>query len=329
MAKLRPPSAPPPRFKPPTRHGVSPSLMVLPNTPVAHRPATPALLQLPADLPVYLLDYLEQSAHIPQGQTWHERLATGQVFDDAGHALGTDALYQPALRIYYYRHIVDEPRVPFDETILYEDAHLLVADKPHFLPVSPTGRYVQETLLVRLKKRTGLDDLTPIHRLDRDTAGVVLFSKQVASRNAYAAMFRARQVRKVYEAIAAHPADVVFPLTRQSRLVTATASFMQMQEVPGTPNSTTHISLLEARGAWARYRLQPITGQRHQLRVHMLALGLPLRFDAIYPVLTPQPAPGALDYTQPLQLLAQSIAFDDPVTGQARQFRSAHCLHLP
>jgi tRNA pseudouridine32 synthase / 23S rRNA pseudouridine746 synthase len=329
MAKLRAPATcllhAPLRAKPPTRHGVSPSLMVLPNTPLAHAAPAHALLQQP----VYLLDYLEQSALIPPGQTWHDRLSTGQVFDDAGQALGVDTLYVPALRIYYYRHIDNELRVPFDETILYEDAHLLVADKPHFLPVSPTGRYVQETLLVRLKNRTGLDDLTPIHRLDRDTAGVVLFSKQIASRNAYAAMFRARQARKVYEAVAPYRADIVFPITRQTRLATATASFMQMQEVPGPPNSTTHISMLEARGGWARYQLQPITGQRHQLRVHMLALGLPLRFDAIYPVLTPEPALGALDYTQPLQLLAQSIAFDDPVTGQARQFRSAHCLHLP
>lgn len=325
MAKLRPPSAPPPRTKPPMRHGVSPSLMVLPNTPLALAPAAHTLLQHH----VYLLDYLEQSAHIPSDQTWRDRLITGQVFDDAGHALGLDTLYAPALRIYYYRHIVDEPRVPFDETIIYEDAHLLVADKPHFLPVSPTGRYVQETLLVRLKNRTGLDDLTPIHRLDRDTAGVVLFSKQIASRNAYAAMFRARQAHKVYEAIAPYRANLIFPVTRQSRLVTAAASFMQMQEALGAPNSTTHISLLEARGDWARYQLQPVTGQRHQLRVHMLALGLPLRFDAIYPVLTPEPALGALDYSQPLQLLAQSIAFNDPVTGQARQFRSAHCLHLP
>lgn len=325
MAKQRPASAPPLRTKPPMRHGVSPSLMVLPNTPLVHSPAAHALLHQPA----YLLDYLEHSAHIPPGQTWRDRLSSGQVFDDAGLALGVDTLYAPTLRIYYYRHIVDEPRVPFDETIIYEDEHLLVADKPHFLPVSPTGRYVQETLLVRLKNRTGLDDLTPIHRLDRDTAGVVLFSKQIASRNAYAAMFRARQAHKVYEAIAPYRANLIFPVTRQSRLVTAAASFMQMQEALGAPNSTTHISLLEARGDWARYQLQPVTGQRHQLRVHMLALGLPLRFDAIYPVLTPEPALGALDYSQPLQLLAQSIAFNDPVTGQARQFRSAHCLHLP
>jgi tRNA pseudouridine32 synthase / 23S rRNA pseudouridine746 synthase len=320
MAKLRTPSLAstelPQSTKPPARHGVSPSLMALPNL------ATP-------DQPALLLHYLEQSAHIPLGQTWLERMQNGLVLDLNAQALDVHTAYVPGLRFYYYRHVLNEPRVPFEERIVYEDAHLLVADKPHFLPVSPTGRYVQETLLVRLKNRTGLDDLVPIHRIDRDTAGLVMFSKQVASRDAYAAMFRARKVHKIYEAIAPYKADVEFPRIHTSRLQTSAQSFMQMQEVPGSPNSTTHMRLLEARGPWARYQLEPVSGQRHQLRVHMLALGLPLRFDAIYPVLTPEPALGALDYSQPLQLLAQSIAFDDPVTYEPRRFESSQCLHLP
>ncbi len=331
MAKLRPPSlaatptnaafantpfatkiAP---FKPPMLRGVSPSLMVLPNA------AAPGQ-------PTHLLGYLQQSAYIPQGQTWLERMQTGLVLGSTGQPLPIDTPYQLGLRIYYYRHVANEPRVPFEATIVFEDEHLLVADKPHFLPVSPTGRYVQETLLVRLKNRTGARDLVPIHRIDRDTAGIVMFSKQVASRNAYAALFRQRKVNKVYEAIAPYQPALEFPRTHQSRLQTA-ASFMQMHEVAGPINSTTHISLLAVQGAWARYRLVPISGQRHQLRVHMLALGLPLRGDAIYPVLTPEPALDALDYSQPLQLLAQRIAFDDPVTGLAQQFCSTRTLEWP
>ncbi len=315
MAKLRPAGQDKPRLvKPPTISGVSPSLMALPN-------------DLRNNYPPLLLDFLQQSSYIPEGQDWHTRLANGQVLDLQGQPLPLDAPFVPGQRIYYYRHVPNEPKVPFEETIIFEDEHLLVADKPHFLPVSPTGRYVQETLLVRLKKRTGLDDLVPIHRIDRDTAGIVMFSKQVASRNAYAAMFRARQAHKVYEAIAPYNPALQFPITRHSRLQTA-ASFMQMHEVDGPANSSTHIELLEVQGAWARYRLQPVTGQRHQLRVHMMALGLPLRGDAIYPVLTPEPALDSLDYSQPLQLLAQSIRFDDPVTKCARHFRSNQCLQL-
>jgi tRNA pseudouridine32 synthase / 23S rRNA pseudouridine746 synthase len=274
------------------------------------------------------LSFLEHAVPVPNGQSWLLRMQSGLVLNDAGHALAPDAPYRPGQRIYYYRHVPDEPHIPFAETIIYQDAHLLVADKPHFLPVTPTGRYVQETLLVRLKKRTGLNDLVPIHRIDRDTAGLLLFSVQPATRDAYAALFRQRAVLKSYEAIAPYRADIRFPLTHRSRMVRA-ASFMQMQEVAGEPNTETHIELLEQRGPLARYRLHPVTGKRHQLRMHMLSLGIPICGDAIYPVLTPEPALDALDYSAPLQLLAQSIAFTDPVSQHQHSFSSMQTLRLP
>jgi tRNA pseudouridine32 synthase / 23S rRNA pseudouridine746 synthase len=305
--------------RPPTRHGVSPSVMALPPMAVFGSGVQPSSL----------LSYLELSTHIPPGQSWDERLKQGLVFDEQAQPLPVDAPYMPGKRIYYYRHIDAEPRIPFDEAVLYQDAHILVADKPHFLPVTPSGRYVQETLLVRLKQRTGLDDLAPLHRIDRDTAGLVLFSVQPATRGVYASLFKDRAVHKTYEAIAPYNAALPFPCTRESRMVRAAASFMQMQETSGQPNSCTQIHLLEQRGAWARYQLHPITGQRHQLRLHMLALGLPLLGDQIYPVLTPEPDIHALDYSQPLQLLAKSVAFVDPVTGEDRHFVSQLDLNWP
>ena len=298
----------------PTIDGVSPSVMTLPVFPAG-------------DAPNSLLLFLEQSAHIPAGQTWLERMQQSLVLSDAGLPFMPDTPYLAGQRVYYYRHVVDEPHVPFTESIIYQDAHLLVADKPHFLPVAPTGRYVQETLLVRLKKRTGLHDLVPIHRIDRDTAGLVLFSVQSATRDAYAALFRQRSVGKCYEAIAPFRADLRLPLVHRSRVVSA-ASFMQMQEAPGEPNTETHIALLEQRGALARYQLLPITGKRHQLRVHMMSLGMPICGDAIYPTLTPEPQLHALDYSQPLQLLAQRITFADPITGQQHAFNSLQHLAL-
>jgi tRNA pseudouridine32 synthase / 23S rRNA pseudouridine746 synthase len=305
----------PPMATLPTVDGVSPSVMTLPIFPVGQTPAS-------------LLSYLELSVHIPSGQTWLSRMQNALVLNDAGLPWLPQSPYVAGQRVHYYRHVVNEPQVPFTESILYQDAHLLVADKPHFLPVAPTGRYVQETLLVRLKKRTGLDDLAPIHRIDRDTAGLVLFSVQPCTRDAYAALFRQRSVAKCYEAIAPYPTDLRFPLVHRSRMVPA-ASFMQMQEVLGEPNTETHIELLEQRGAMARYRLRPITGKRHQLRVHMLSLGLPICGDAIYPVLTPEPQLDALDYSHPLQLLAQSIALVDPVTRLQHTFASQQRLVLP
>ena len=242
----------------------------------------------------------------------------GDVVDDTGTRITTQCAYTPLRRLYYYRAVEAEPRIPFDEVVLWQDEHLLVVDKPHFLPVLPSGKYLQETVLVRLKNKLGLQHLTPIHRIDRDTAGLVLFSVQPATRDAYHALFRNRTVRKTYEAIAPWNPALTWPRRIESRIVPG-AHFMQQVQVDGPPNTVTEIDVLEVHGRYARYQLQPITGHRHQLRVHMAALGLPLVGDGIYPSLTPE---GVLDHQRPLQLLAKAIEFEDPLTGQLRQLRS-------
>jgi tRNA pseudouridine32 synthase/23S rRNA pseudouridine746 synthase len=277
---------------------------------------------LPAGPWTLVIDFLPQRFPGVSKDTWLQRLHAGDVIDDQGQVLGPDAPYRAGLRLYYFRALAAEPRIPFEATILYQDEHLLVVDKPHFLPVVPSGKYLQETVLIRLKNALGLDALSPIHRIDRDTAGLVLFSKQVASRGAYQELFRTRQVDKTYACIAPWNADLAWPITRQSRIVPS-VHFMQQTEVDGIPNALTHITPVEVQGPLARYALKPVTGQRHQLRVHMAALGLPIVGDGIYPTLTPE---GSADYSQPLQLLAASIAFTDPITGQARHFESAKKL---
>jgi len=206
--------------------------------------------------------------------------------------------------------------------VLFQDAHLVVADKPHFLPVVPSGHYLQETLLLRLKKRLGLPDLVPLHRIDRDTAGLVLFSVQPQSRGAYSALFSQCRIRKTYEAVAPWHDDLPLPLTRTSRIVEA-GHFMLQHEASGEPNAITQIELIARRGALAHYRLRPVTGKRHQLRVHMAALGLPIVGDGLYPTLTPE---GQVDYANPLQLLARSIEFVDPMTGAPRCYESRRQL---
>ena len=290
---------------PPLRDGVGPSSVVLPLGP----------------WPTVLDFLVERFAGVPRAQ-WRERLQAGTVSDDWGRTLNADTPYAAGLRVYYFRALAPEPRIPFEEVVLYQDAHLLVVDKPHFLPVMPSGRYLQETVLVRLKNKLGLHDLVPIHRIDRDTAGLVLFSVNPATRDAYHALFRNHQVAKTYEAIAPWNRALPWPLHRESRIAES-AHFMQQTEVDGPPNALTLITPLENLGGWARYQLEPITGQRHQLRVHMAALGLPLVGDGIYPVLTPE---GSADYAQPLQLLAQAIALTCPVSGRALRFESRRVL---
>ncbi len=184
---------------------------------------------------------------------------------------------------------------------------------------------IHESLLVRLKNKLGLAQLTPIHRLDRETAGVVIFSLREATRGAYQSMFQQRSISKTYEALAAPLPLLDFPLVHRSCMVEGTP-FFRMREVPGEPNSETLIDVLAVRGGLAWYRLQPHTGRKHQLRVHMAALGAPILNDAFYPHALPDKGD---DFSQPLQLLARSIAFDDPLTGARRQFDSARSLNWP
>jgi tRNA pseudouridine32 synthase/23S rRNA pseudouridine746 synthase len=290
---------------PPLRDGVGPSSVVLPLGPWPT-----------------VLDFLTARFPGVARTQWVQRMASGTVSCDRGHTLASDAPYIPGLRVYYFRALPPEPTIPFTEVLLHQDAHLLVVDKPHFLPVMPSGKYLQETVLVRLKNKLGLNDLVPIHRIDRDTAGLVLFSVNPATRDAYHALFRQHRVAKTYQAIAPWNPALPWPLRRESRIAES-AHFMQQCEVDGPPNALTLITPLETLGALARYQLKPVTGQRHQLRVHMNTLGLPLWGDGIYPVLTPE---GSADYARPLQLLAKSIAFTDPVTGQALRFESQRTL---
>jgi tRNA pseudouridine32 synthase/23S rRNA pseudouridine746 synthase len=206
--------------------------------------------------------------------------------------------------------------------VLFQDDLLVVADKPHFLPVTPGGRHLQETLLVRLKRRLGIDTLAPLHRLDRETAGVVVFAVKPETRGAYQALFAQRQVTKHYEAIAPWRPDLTFPLTHRSRLV-QDDHFLRMREVPGEANAETLIEVLVVQGDVARYRLTPLTGRTHQLRVHCAALGMPIVGDRMYPTLL---AADTDDHAQPLRLLARSIGFVDPISGEARRFDSSRHL---
>ncbi len=269
-----------------------------------------------------LLDFFCQRFVSISADIWQARFASEDILDAEGHvARATDAA-TAGRRLYYYREVPDEPTIPFLEEVIWHDENLLVVDKPHFLPVVPSGKHVRETLLARLQLRLDLPDLSPVHRIDKDTAGLVMFTVRPADRNAYQALFRGRQVGKVYECIAPWNPALVWPMHRESRIGDP-EHFMQQAEVPGEVNAITDIAPLEVAGDWARYALRPLSGQRHQLRVHMNALGLPILHDGIYPVLTPE---GANDYRRPLQLLARSLEFIDPLSGVLRRFESRRTL---
>ena len=271
--------------------------------------------------------FVEQFPHIEEAE-WINRFSEGLVMTPDGEPLTASDPYQPNTHLIYFRRLAREPEIPFEEHILYQDEHILVADKPHFLPVTPSGLYLHQTLLNRLKKKTGIQTLSPIHRIDRDTAGLVLFSINPNERAQYHTLFRDREVRKVYEAIAPYSESlhVKLPLTYQCRLEES-EHFLQMQEVEGEPNTDTDIEFIQQCETWALYRLSPGSGKKHQLRCHLNALGAPIKHDQIYPTLTPYQEYD-LDFSKPLQLLAKAIALQDPITGETRSFISRYQLEF-
>lgn len=250
--------------------------------------------------------------------TWLHRMDRGRVLDGWGRALAADARFRVGADIYYYREIDNEPAIPFDESVLHVDEHIVVADKPHFLPVVPAGRYVRETLLGRLQRRLGNPGLVPLHRIDRDTAGLVLFSTNPETRGRYQRLFLERRIEKHYEALAPGLPGLQFPYRCCTRLVRG-SPFFRMQQTQGEPNSETGIDVIERDTAYWRYALRPVTGRKHQLRVQMAGLGAPILNDALYPAPRNQ-RDG--DFSRPLQLLAKSLRFDDPLEGREREFES-------
>lgn len=296
-----------------SKSGISPSKVFLPQDDLNHQT---------------VLDFLIHQFPAVSKDEWISRMKDGLVFDADRTTLDVSSPYQSNSFIYYFKRVQSEERIPFKEKIIYQDDHLLIADKPHFLPVTPGGHYLEETLLVRLKRVTGIDTLSPIHRIDRETAGLVAFAKLPEDRNEYQALFRDRAVKKVYEAIAPYKEDLVnrFPIHYQSRIEESDV-FIQMHEVSGEPNSESTIDLIEVSGSWAKYQLLLGTGKKHQLRLHMSALGLPIKHDQIYPDLQPHVVVGK-DFTQPLQLLAKELSFIDPITSLNHSFLTQQALQL-
>ncbi len=289
----------------PTRDGVSPSFAWLPHGSW-----------------MTLGEYLAVRFPMVDENSWRERMARGEVIDERGQKLGYDDAFRGGACIYYYRERVGETPIPFEENILFLSDELLVVDKPHFLPVTPGGRFLHETLLVRLKRKTGIDSLAPVHRLDRETAGVMLFSVNPATRSTWQSLFRFRQVDKVYEALAPFRDDLRLPVSVSSR-IERDDQFFRVREVAGEPNAFSRIELIERRGELALYRLLPETGKMHQLRIHMNSLGIPILNDGFYPVALPCKGD---DFSAPLKLLARSIRFRDPLTGDMRCFDSGRQL---
>lgn len=250
---------------------------------------------------------------------WEKRILEGKVLDDETNPITLDTEYAPQKRIIYFREVSSEPVIPFAEMILYQDDQLLVACKPHFLPVTPGGRYVDECLLNRLRNCTGIRDLAPLHRIDRETAGIVMFSVNKETRGRYGELFMNGSLEKSYQAVSAGlPIGNRTSWTVENRIERG-APWFRMAIVPGPINARSRIKLVEVKDGRCLFDLQPITGKTHQLRLHLSSLGCGILHDRYYPELLPESAD---NFGTPLQLVAKSVKFKDPLCGKLREFVS-------
>ena len=252
-------------------------------------------------------------------ETWEIRISEGNVLDERGHQITPDTGYTPQNRIFYFREVSAEPVIPFAEKILHLDDEILVACKPHFLPVTPGGKYVNECLLNRLRVSTGIEDLAPLHRIDRETAGIVLFSVNKKSRGHYGTLFMNGLVEKTYQALSACLPTQETASWEVGNRIERGEPWFRMKTAPGRENARSVINLVEVKGERARFVLQPLTGKTHQLRIHMSGLGFRILNDRYYPELE---AEREDNFETPLQLVAHMLRFKDPLSGINREFTS-------
>ncbi|GAT75060.1 RNA pseudouridine synthase [Microbacterium sp. HM58-2] len=254
------------------------------------------------------------------------RFDRGEIVARDGSALTRDTPLGAEEFVWYYREPPIEREIPFDVELLHQDDDLVVVDKPHFLPTTPGGKFLQNSALVRLRNLLGIPELTPIHRLDRATAGLLMFSTRPETRGAYQLLFENREVQKVYEAVSPRPAGwdpSRFPLVYRNHIVKNRGEVCVRVDDEREPNSETLIEILDTDDRVVHTLLRPHSGKMHQLRVHLAALGLGILNDGFYPVLLPETPD---DFAKPLQLLARELRFADPLSGEARAFTTRRRL---
>ncbi|MGA8847882.1 MAG: pseudouridine synthase [Nocardioides sp.] len=246
------------------------------------------------------------------------------VYDDLRPVRAEDP-YLPHTFVWFHRDLREEPDVPGDLIVIHRDERLVVVDKPAFLATIPRGRHVQQSVVVRLREQLDLPELSPLHRLDRVTSGVLLLATERRWRGPHQVLFEHGQVNKTYRALAPWRDDLELPTTVRNHLRKERGVWQGEAVADGPVNAVTDIAVEERRGDLAVYRLTPHTGRTHQLRLHLHGLGIPIVDDPLYPEIRETEVD---DFSRPLQLLAAEVSFVDPIDGSTRRFESTRQLPL-
>ncbi|MDM8085286.1 pseudouridine synthase [Cellulomonas cellasea] len=302
----------PPRSPLPARHGLSAAWLRTPDRDRSRPDEWATMGQ-------WLRHRLPEHVDVPA------MLAQQRFVDEAGRAVREDDPFAPHQFVWFHRDLRDEPEVTAPIHVVHRDERLVVVDKPAFLSSIPRGRHVMQSVVVRMRAELGLPDLSPLHRLDRVTSGLLMLATEPQWRGPYQSLFERRAVEKAYWALAPLRPDLELPTVVRNHIHKERGAW-QAQVAPGAPvNAETLIELESEVDGHGVYRLTPRTGRTHQLRLHLHGLGIPIVNDPLYPVVRDIPVD---DFSSPLQLLAGELAFTDPVDGKPRRFRSVRRLPL-
>lgn len=280
----------------------------------------PSKVWLPKNAPYHnFLDFFCDKFPQIHREAWIKRFAEKKITDTQETAIHASDIYCGDQHLIYYREVENEAPIPVKEHILFEDENLILVDKPHFLPIHPAGPYVKETLVYRLRQSQNNPDIAPLHRIDRLTAGLVLLSKKVSVRKDYQLLFENRAVDKTYLAISKGRTPSQTSWHLKNHIGIGDPWFLSAIKNDAAPNSESHIKFLKEQDGFLKFKLKPISGKKHQLRVHLASIGFPILYDPLYPSFVEKPAD---NYAKPLQLLAQSISFIDPYSKKKLHFES-------
>jgi tRNA pseudouridine32 synthase/23S rRNA pseudouridine746 synthase len=270
-----------------------------------------------------ILQYLQQRFPHIESTIWSDRISSGLICSTAGEIISQETPYKAGMKLSYFRENQNEIVVPYRETIVFQNDHIIAACKPHFLPVQPAGPYVAECLLNRLVKLLGNAQLVPLHRIDRETAGIVLFSANPDTRSLYHKLFVTGKIKKMYEAIGTLPGDKNRTEWLIENRIASSKKWPMMENAEGPVNARTLITKIDQQGNWAKFRMEPFTGKGHQIRLHLQIIGSTIMNDRYHPDLRPESHD---DFQNPLQLIARQISFIDPINGEKLNFTSSRTL---